>query len=184
MNGQHFLDETRRQYRKLEQLANSAINQLPEAALFAVLDEGSNSLAILMKHVSGNMRSRWTDFLTTDGEKPNRNRDSEFVLEGDDTAASLRQQWDGCWQIVHNALDALTVDDLEQSVTIRGEPHTVPQAILRQLSHYSYHVGQIVFVARRLAGTDWTYLSIAPGKSKEFDATQDGMQYLEDPEAT
>ncbi len=180
MDGQHFLDEIRRQYRKLEQMANAALDQLPATALFSVLDDGSNSLAILMKHMAGNMRSRWVDFLTTDGEKPDRHRDTEFVIDEDDTAANLRERWNLSWQITHATLDSLTQDDLGKTVTIRGEPHTVPQATLRQLSHYSYHVGQIVFVARQLAGDDWTYLSVAPGKSNELDATQDGMKYLDD----
>ncbi|MEM7582716.1 MAG: DinB family protein [Acidobacteriota bacterium] len=181
MDGQHFLDETRRQYRKLEQGANKALAQLSDDSLFVSLGEGSNSLAILMKHMAGNMRSRWTDFLTSDGEKPDRNRDSEFVIDAEDTADSIRERWRQGWQTVHGALDGLAVDDLGKTVTIRNEPHTVPQAMLRQLSHYSYHVGQITFLARRIAGDGWRFLSIAPGKSKEFDATQDGMRYLEDP---
>ena len=182
MNAQHFFDDTLRELRKLKGLAERATAQIPDQALFATLGEGSNSIAIVMQHMAGNMRSRWTDFLTTDGEKPDRNRDREFVLDEDDDAASLRRRWEAGWETTLGAIGALAPADLERSVTIRGEPHTVPQAILRQTTHYAYHVGQIVLLARHLAGGGWEYLSVAPGKSNEIDVDKDGMRYLaEDP---
>ncbi|MCP3997658.1 MAG: DUF1572 domain-containing protein [bacterium] len=179
MDGQHFLTDTLRELGKLEALADQATAQLPDEALFAAPD-GSNNIAIMMKHMAGNMRSRWTDFLTTDGEKPDRHRDTEFVLGDDDSAANLRQRWQAGWRTTLDAIGALAPGDLEKTVTIRGEPHTVPQAILRQLSHYAYHVGQIVFLARHLAGGSWQYLSIPPGESADFDVDKDGKRYLPD----
>ncbi len=170
MNGRHFLDDTLRELRKLKGLAERAMAQLPDEALFTDL-AGSNSIAVGMKHLAGNMRSRWTDFLTTDGEKPDRHRDTEFVLDDDDTAERLRERWQQGWEITLASISALEPEDLERSVTIRGEPHTVLQAIMRQASHYAYHVGQIVLVARHLAGDDWQYLSVPPGKSAEIDVT-------------
>ncbi len=176
MDGQHFLTDTLRELGKLQGLAEKAIAQLPEEALFAA-PSGGNSIAIVMKHLAGNMRSRWTDFLTTDGEKPDRHRDTEFVLDEEDTAERLRERWQAGWQTTLDTIGALTPADLEKTVTIRSEPHTVPQAILRQLSHYAYHVGQIVLLARHLAG-DWQYLSIPPGQSADFDVDKDGNRYL------
>ena len=180
MDGRHFLDDTLRELRKLKGLAERAIDQLPDEALFTEL-AGSNCIAIVMKHLAGNMRSRWTDFLTTDGEKPDRHRDTEFVLDEADTAPRLRERWQQGWEITLASIGALEPSDLERSVTVRGEPHTVPQAITRQAGHYAYHVGQIVLLARHLAGDDWQYLSVPPGKSAEIDVTMDGQAYLVDP---
>ncbi len=179
MNGQEFLTDTLRELCKLHGLADKATAQLPDEALFAA-PAGSNSIAIIMKHLAGNMRSRWTDFLTTDGEKPDRHRDTEFVLDDGDTAESLREHWQAGWRTTLDSIGALTPDHLEKTVRIRTEPHTVPQAILRQLSHYAYHVGQIVLLARHLAGGDWDYLSIPPGQSAGFDVDKDGKRYLLD----
>ena len=189
MDGRLFLDDTLRELRKLKGLAERAIDQLPDDALFTELGGTSaspvplrgNSIAIIMKHLAGNMRSRWTDFLTTDGEKPDRHRDTEFVLDEADTAPRLRERWQQGWETTLASIGALEPADLERSVTIRGEPHTVPQAITRQAGHYAYHVGQIVLVARHLAGDDWQYLSVPPGKSAEIDVTMDGQAYLVDP---
>ncbi len=183
MNGRHYLEDAVRELAKLKKLADRALAQIPDDALFARLDPTSNPIAIIVKHMAGNMRSRWTDFLTTDGEKPDRHRDTEFVLTEDDTAETLRARWEASWETTLGTIGALTPADLEKTVTIRGEPHTVPQAIQRQTSHYAYHVGQIVLLAHHLAGDAWEYLSIAPGKSAQFDVTKDGNQYLVDPEA-
>jgi hypothetical protein len=125
-----------------------------------------------MKHLAGNMLSRWTDFLTTDGEKPNRKRDSEFVIEASDTKQHLLEFWESGWTCLFDALNPLTAAELDKTVFIRGEPHTVMQAINRQLAHYSYHVGQIVFLARYFAGANWETLSIPKGKSEEFNQTK------------
>jgi hypothetical protein len=130
-----------------------------------------------MKHMSGNMRSRWTDFLTTDGEKPDRNRDSEFETEDSDTAASIRERWEDGWARVFAAVEALEPADLGRTITVRGEKHAVLQAITRQLTHYASHVGQIVFLAKHLAGDRWQTLSIPRGKSREFDVTKSGALY-------
>ncbi len=180
MNGQDYLIDTLRELRKLKGLADKATAQLPDEALFAAPDGGGNSIAIVMKHMAGNMHSRWTDFLTTDGEKPDRHRDTEFMLDEDDTAARLRERWQGGWRTTLESIGALTAADLDKSVTIRSELHTVPQAILRQLSHYAYHVGQIVFLARQLTGGGWEYLSIPPGQSAGYDVDKDGKRYLLD----
>ena len=172
-----FLADALAQLRKYKALAEAAIAQLEPGQLFAQPDPGSNSVAIVMKHMAGNMRSRWTDFLTTDGEKPSRRRDEEFVHEPGDTPESLRERWERGWALCLAAVEPLTGADLARVVTIRGEPHTVLQAVNRQLSHYAYHVGQIVFLARHLAGPRWTSLSIPKGMSKQYEVGKDGQPY-------
>ncbi len=169
MDGNAYLDDVRREYRRLKDLADRALAQISEEDLFHVTDPQSNSLAVVIKHIAGNMRSRWRDFLTSDGEKPDRHRDLEFVLGEDDTAAALRASWEEGWKFLLGTLDSLEAEDLTRSVAIRGEPHTVLQAIQRQLSHYAYHVGQIVQLARSRAGENWTTLSIPRGGSDEFN---------------
>ncbi len=164
-----YLENIIAEFHKSKQLADSAIRQVSEEDLFAIISPESNSIAIIMKHLAGNMISRWTDFLTTDGEKPNRNRGSEFVIEKSDTKTRLLEFWEAGWKCLFDALSPLTTDDLDKTVFIRGESHTVMQAINRQLSHYSYHVGQIVFLARYCAGADWQTLSIPRGKSVQFN---------------
>ena len=181
MNAQEFLDDSLLELGKLKGLADRALAQIPDEALFARLDDHSNPLAIVIKHMAGNMRSRWTDFLTTDGEKPDRHRDNEFVLTDADTADALRGVWEAGWKTTLDSIGSLAPADVDRTVAIRGEPHTVPQAIRRQTSHYAYHVGQIVLLARHLAGEDWQYLSIPPGKSEEFDVTRHGHRYIVDP---
>jgi hypothetical protein len=173
----HFLEDTLLQLRKYKGLAEGALAQVADGDLFRSVDPESNSIAIVMKHVSGNMRSRWTDFLTSDGEKPDRQRDSEFETESGDTRASISAGWENGWRLLFSALESLSPSDLERTVAIRGEPHTVLQAIQRQLTHYSYHVGQIVFLARHFAGPRWRSLSIPKGKSKDFDVARDGRPY-------
>jgi hypothetical protein len=156
---EHYLDNAMRNFRSLKDLAEKAEAQVDDEGFFHMLDPESNSIALVMKHMAGNMRSRWTDFLTTDGEKPDRNRDSEFVDESEDRVAILRR-WEDGWQTVFDAVGALSPDDLMRTVTIRDEPHTVVDAINRQLVHYGYHVGQIVFIAKHLKSAEWRSLSI------------------------
>ena len=148
--------------------ADKAIAQLPDDQLHVTLDDNTNSVAIIMKHVAGNLKSRWTDFLTTDGEKPWRNRDDEFV----DTFTSRQdvlKHWEEGWACLFDTLESLQPDDLSKTVTIRGEPHTVPLAIHRSLAHCAYHVGQIMMLARILAGDHWETITIPRGSSKEFN---------------
>lgn len=178
-----YLSDTLRELRKYKKLAERALAQIDDARLLVELGPESNSLAIIMKHVAGNMRSRWTDFLTSDGEKPDRNRDTEFELPPAESAETVRARWEEGWRLLFAAVEPLTEGDLERTVTIRGEPHTVQQAIQRQLTHYAYHVGQIVYVARHLAGERWQSLSIPRGKSAEYDVAKDGGQYLVAPAA-
>ncbi len=142
--------------------------QVSDEALFATIDDESNSIAIIVKHLAGNMRSRWTDFLTSDGEKPDRNRDSEFEAPPK-TRAELLALWESGWRLVFDALAPLTDADLSRTVYIRTEAHSVMQTIHRQVAHYSYHIGQIVFLAKHFAGPDWNALTIPRRKSAEFN---------------
>ena len=162
---QDYLDDARKAMRAYKKLAEKALDQLKDDEYFVTLDDESNSVAVVMKHMAGNMFSRWTDFLTTDGEKPNRNRDYEFVIESNTTKDNVRDYWERGWQCVFAALDPLQIEDLDKRVYIRGEEHTVVQAINRQLMHYSYHVGQIVFLAKHFRATDWSSLSIPRNRS-------------------
>jgi hypothetical protein len=164
----HYIDEARRQLRGQKRLAEGAIAQLKDEELFLTIDPESNSIAILVKHVAGNMRSRFTDFLTSDGEKPNRFRDQEFELNAATTRADVMRWWDEGWTEVFAAIDSLKPDDIIHTVTIRGEPHTVLQAINRQIAHYSGHIGQIIFLAKHLRSSQWKTLSIPRGKSEEY----------------
>lgn len=148
--------------------ADKAVAQLPDDRLHVALDPNTNSIAVIMKHVAGNLRSRWTDFLTADGEKPWRDRDDEFV----DTFASrdeLIADWESGWQRLFDSLAGLAPSDVGRTVTIRGEPHTVPLAIQRSLAHCGYHIGQIVLIARILAGDHWTTITIPRGGSAAFN---------------
>ncbi len=175
---QAFLKTATREFRKYKGLADLAVDQAPHEAFFDSPDGESNSLAIILKHVSGNMRSRWTDFLTTDGDKADRNRDSEFEREAADTRTSIIVQWEKGWALLFSALAPLVESDLALSVTIRGEPHTVLEAISRQLTHYAYHVGQIVFLAKHQTGPRWISLSIPRGKSKDYEVAKNGTRYM------
>ena len=153
--------------RYYKRLGDRAIEQCPDADLFAAVDPESNSIAIIAKHMAGNMRSRWTDFLTTDGEKPNRHRDTEFEAPPA-TRGELVELWESGWKICLDALDGLSDEDLTRTVTIRSEPHSVMQAINRQVGHYAHHVGQIVFLAKHFAGEKWQTLSVPKKKSEDF----------------
>jgi uncharacterized damage-inducible protein DinB len=155
-----------------KKLAERAMAQCPDEGLFETLDAESNSIAIIVKHMAGNMRSRWMNFLTTDGEKPDRNRDTEFE-DAPETRAALMELWERGWKHVFDALEPLNEEDLTGTVTIRTEPYSVMQAINRQIAHYAHHVGQIVFLAKHLtakATGKWESLSIARGKSAEINA--------------
>lgn len=154
--------------RKVKRLADQAIAQLDDAQLRARLDPESNSVAVIMRHMAGNMRSRWTDFRTTDGEKPDRQRDQEFE-DAEFDRAQLLAEWDEGWQRVFSALEPLTDHELGETVYIREEPHTIFQAVVRQVVHYAGHAYQILFLAKHLKGGDWKSLSIPRGQSEEFN---------------
>jgi hypothetical protein len=160
----HYLDDCVSQLRGLKAQADKAMAQVDDAQFFALLDADANSIAMIVKHVAGNMRSRWTDFLTTDGEKPDRHRDTEFERETADTRDVILARWEAGWDLLLKTVTSLQPEDLERSVTIRGEPHTVVQAIARQMSHYASHVGQIVLLAKHYAGPGWKTLSIPKRK--------------------
>jgi hypothetical protein len=164
----HYLDEAHRQMRGHKRLAEGAMAQLKDHELFLTLDSESNSIAIIVKHMAGNMRSRFTDFLTTDGEKPDRYRDQEFEVTSSTTRADLTTLWENGWARVFAAIEALKPEDVTRTVTIRSEPHTVLQAINRQIAHYGYHTGQIVFLAKHIRSNKWKTLSIPRGKSEDF----------------
>jgi len=163
-----YLEDSVSLFRHYKKLAEGAMEQVSDDELFQALDEEMNSIAIIAKHMAGNMRSRWTDFLTSDGEKPNRNRDSEFV-EPPSTRTGLTKIWNDGWDHVFEALEPLSDADMERKITIRGEPHSVMQAINRQIAHYAYHVGQIVFLAKHFKGDAWKSLSVPKNKSGEFN---------------
>jgi len=167
-----YAEDVKDLFRYYKKLAERAIEQCPDEALFSALDAESNSIAIIVKHMAGNARSRWTDFLTTDGEKPDRNRDSEFE-EPPKNRAELIAVWERGWKILFDALEPLTEADMARTITIRTEPHSVMQAINRQIAHYSYHVGQIVFLAKHFTtelNGNWTAVTVPRNKSKQFNA--------------
>ena len=163
-----YLKDSMELFRYYKKLGERAMAQCPDEALFTVLDAESNSIAIIVKHMAGNMRSRWTDFLTSDGEKIDRNRDTEFE-DPPTTRAELMELWERGWKLLFGALEPLNDADLTRTITIRTEPHSVTQAINRQVAHYSYHVGQIVYLARHFAGKKWQTLTIPKKKSAEFN---------------
>ena len=175
--GAHYLDDVRLQMQKLKRQADAALAQMRADDFFRAPDPESNSAALLVKHLSGNMRSRWTRFLETDGEKPDRNRDSEFERESGDTRDAALARWEDGWSRLFAALDALGPADLRRTVRIRGEAHSVLQAIDRQMTHYAAHVGQIVYVAKQFAGARWRSLSIPRGASNRLDVSRTGEKY-------
>lgn len=162
-----YLADIRRTYRNYRQLAERAIAQVSDAQLTTALDAEDNSIAVIVRHVAGNLQSRFRDFLTSDGEKPDRNRDGEFEPPSAVDRARLMSEWNAAWDLVLRELDTLSADDLERTVYIRREPFLVAEALNRSVAHTAYHVGQIVFLAKHLAAT-WTSLSIPKGKSAEF----------------
>src|SRR6185295_9730694 len=155
---QNYLDDALKAFRAYKKLAEKAIAQIQDEEFFVTLDEESNSVAVIMKHMAGNMLSRWTDFLTSDGEKPNRNRDMEFVIESETTKDDVLAYWERGWACVFVALEPLHPEDFERTVKIRGEEHTFVQALNRQLMHYAYHIGQIVFLAKHFRSAEWKSL--------------------------
>ena len=163
-----YIEDSISLFRYYKKLSEGAMDQVSDEQLFAVLDKEMNSIAIIAKHMAGNMHSRWTDFLTSDGEKPNRNRDTEFVAPPA-TRGDLMRTWNEGWDTVFHALEPLTNADLERAVTIRGEAHSVMQAINRQIAHYSYHSGQIVFLAKHFTASEWKSLSVPRNKSPDFN---------------
>jgi hypothetical protein len=164
----HYLEEARRQLRGHKRMGEAAMTQLRDDDFFLTLDPESNSVAILVKHLAGNMRSRFTDFLSSDGEKPDRFRDREFEVTGETGRSDVMRWWDEGWACILGAIDSLKPEDVMRTVTIRGEPHTVLQAINRQIAHYAQHIGQIVFLAKHLRSSEWKTLTIPRGKSEEF----------------
>ena len=164
----HFLENTIGVHKNYKTLAEKSFSQLPEDNNFHYkLDEEANSIAIIIRHISGNMVSRFTDFLTTDGEKPNRNRDGEFI-DTTQTRQQLMIEWEHGWNVFFTSVNALTENDVLKTITIRGEKMTVLQALNRQTAHYSYHIGQIVLIAKHIKSKDWQSLSIPKNKSQEF----------------
>lgn len=151
-----------------KRLADRAVEQVPVDKLHVALDHNTNSIAVIMKHVAGNLMSRWTDFVTADGEKPWRNRDCEFV-DTFSSKAELLGCWERGWDCLFNALRIVKLQDLEKTITIRGEPHSLPLALARSLGHTCYHIGQIVQVARIHAGENWSVLTIPRGGSEQFN---------------
>ena len=168
--GQHYLDDVLYTFRYYRQLAERAFAQISDEDFFRTIDEESNSIAVNIKHIAGNMLSRWTDLLTSDGEKPERNRDMEFVMLPETTRDDMLAYWEKGWQCTFAAVEPLKAEDLMRRVTIRGQDHTVIQAINRQIAHYAYHVGQIVYLAKHFKSADWQSLSVPKNKSAEFNA--------------
>ena len=167
---QEYLADALSSFRGHRKLADKALAQLKDEDYFVTLDEESNSIAVIMKHIAGNMISRWTDFLTSDGEKPDRQRDLEFVIDSQATKGDLLAYWERGWACLFNALEALQPEDFAKTVTIRGQPHTIVQAINRQLTHYAYHIGQLVFLAKHIRSVEWKSLSVPRNRSADFDA--------------
>jgi hypothetical protein len=155
-------------FRNYKRLAERAIEQVRDEEFFAAIDAEANSIGVVVKHIAGNLVSRWSDFLTSDGEKPSRNRDTEFEMIGD-TRESLMEYWERGWKTLFDSLEPLTAEDFSRTVTIRGEPHTVVEAVNRQLTHYAYHIGQIVLLAKHFKSSDWKTLSVPKSKSAEFN---------------
>lgn len=161
-----YLEDVIRNFRSYKKLAEEGLAQVSDDDFFRLLDPEANSIAILIKHMAGNMRSRWTDFLTTDGEKPDRHRDREFVIDPGTSRAQVMQWWEQGWQCVFQAISPLKPEDLSRRVFIAGKEHSVLQAITRQLLHYAGHVNQIVLLAKHFRGEEWKSLSIPKGKSE------------------
>jgi hypothetical protein len=166
----HYLEEMKRQFRGHKRMGEAALAQLEASDFFVVLDPESNSVAALVKHIAGNARSRFTDFLTSDGEKPDRFRDGEFEVSAAATRGEVMRWWEDGWSHVFSALDSLQPQDMQRTITIRQEPHTIMQALNRALTHYAQHIGQIVFLAKHLRSSAWRTLSIPRGKSEDFKA--------------
>src|SRR6202140_4115070 len=172
----YYLEEIKRQFRGHQRMGERALAQLEDKDFFIPLDPESNSVAALVKHIAGNARSRFTDFLSSDGEKPDRFRDREFEVAENLTREDVMRWWEQAWSHVFSALDSLKPEDVLRTVTIRQEPHTVMQALNRSLAHYAQHIGQIVFLAKHLRSSQWQTLSIPRGKSEEYKVVAPKMQ--------
>ena len=166
---QHYLDDTLASFRAYKKLTDKALAQLKDEEYFITLDEEANSVGVIIKHMAGNMLSRWTDFLTTDGEKPDRNRDMEFVIGPHTSKDELLAFWERGWNCLYEALAELQPADFDKQVMIRGEAHTIVQAINRQMTHYAYHIGQLVFLAKHFRSSAWQSLSIPRNRSAGFN---------------
>lgn len=167
--GRHYLENVIAEFRLLKKQGERAMEQLADEEFFVTLDPESNSVAVIVKHLAGNMRSRWVDFLTSDGEKPDRFRDQEFLLDAHTSREQVMNWWEQGWQHVFTALEPLQPEDATRTIIIRQEPHTVVQAVNRQLTHYATHVGQIVFLAKHLKSAGWKTLSVPRGQSEQFN---------------
>ena len=185
----NYLKDALASFRNYKKMAERAMAQVSDEEFFRALDAEANSIAVIVKHIAGNQKSRWTDFLTSDGEKAFRNRDTEFEMIGD-TRESLMEFWETGWQTLFSAIEPLKAEDFSRFVTIRGEPHTIIEAINRQLTHYAYHVGQITFLAKHFRSSDWKTLSVPRNKSAEFnkflaekkDSGEEKTHYLDAPQ--
>ncbi len=155
-------------FRNYKKMAERAMEQIGDEEFFALIDPEANSIAVIVKHIAGNLHSRWRDFLTSDGEKPDRHRDTEFELIGD-SRESLMKFWETGWQTLFDNVEPLTPEDFSRTVPIRGEPHTIAEALNRQMTHYAYHVGQIVLLAKHFKSADWKTLSVPKNRSAEFN---------------
>jgi hypothetical protein len=176
MNATNYLETTKKVFLQYKKQAEDAMAQLSDEQLFWAPSEESNSIAIIVKHLWGNMLSRWTNFLTTDGEKESRDRDSEFVTSDITTRPQLLEKWNEGWKCFINCLNSLNVEDLEKIVKIRNEDHTVIEALQRQIAHYASHIGQIVYLAKAQKDKGWKTLSIPKGQSKQFNANMMGTK--------
>jgi uncharacterized damage-inducible protein DinB len=155
-------------FHSYKKLAERAMEQISDEEFFATIDEEANSIGVVVKHIAGNLVSRWRDFLTTDGEKSDRDRETEFEIIAD-TRESLMEFWERGWKTLFDSVEPLTVEELSRTITIRGEPHTVVEAMNRQLTHYAYHVGQIVLLAKHFKSKEWKTLSVPKNRSAEFN---------------
>jgi len=178
MNQEQYQVDVLREFRRLKKPSDAAMAQVSDEDFFKALDENSNSIALIVKHITGNMHSRWQDFLTTDGEAPDRQRDQEFIVGPSDSRNSLFERWEQGWRYLFDTISFLQASDFTATVFIRKEPHSVVQAINRALVHYAGHIGQIIVLAKHWAGERWQTLTIPRGKSEEFHAT--GNPYLQD----
>jgi len=166
---ENYKADTLQSFRNYKKLAERALEQVSDDDFFRQIDPESNSVAIIVKHIAGNLHSRWRDFLTTDGEKPDRCRDGEFIAFDNDSRESLMQFWETGWQTLFDAIEPISPTDFDKTVTIRGEPHTVVEAINRQLTHYPMHIGQIILLAKHFTSAEWKTLSVPRNRSGEFN---------------
>ena len=165
----NYLADAIESFRNYKKVGDKAMAQVSDEEFFRLIDSEANSIAIIVKHIAGNQLSRWRDFLTADGEKSNRNRDGEFELK-DETREDLLQFWEAGWQCLFDAIEPLTISDFEKTITIRGQKHTICEALNRQLTHYAYHIGQITLLAKHFRVTDWQSLSVPKNKSNQFNS--------------